>query len=472
MNNDRSFLGKKPIGPLLAQMAAPMVVGFMVQAFYNLADTFFVGKTVGPVAIGALGIAFPLQMILMSIGQLVGSGSATQVSIHIGRKDIKPIRSITGSSFIFTIILSTTAVLISLLSLDILLPLFGSTPEFLPYAKEFMLYSFIGIPFFALSMFCGMSLRAEGKPKVQMINMLVSAVINIALDWLFVWQFNMGVAGAAIATSTAQIISCIVAMVFLFSPKSLTRPKMPQSFKQFYTVSFESLKLGLPLFFSTAATSAVAIVANNVLRFYGTPTDISVYATISKINSFAMMPVFGINNGMQPIIGYNFGSRQFDRVHKVYNMALRTTFIFLICVVAIVQFFPEQIIGIFVDSSDTAFIQDGVLPLRLFFSLTMFTAMQSTSMIALQSLGQKVSAMLISLSQQVILFIPMVLIISFILANIFGSASGTYGVWISFPLAGFIAGVFAFFFTQNKLRDLSKLQIKEAGREQELETTV
>lgn len=453
MKNNTDFLGTAPLGKVLMQMSAPMVVGFVVQALYNIVDTMFVGQAVGAIGIGALGIAFPLQIILMSIGGLIGAGAAVIISVELGKKNHNVAKRVLGSALVSVVVLSLLSAIIIFPILPQVLTIFGSTAEILPGATTYMKYILMGIPFFTATMVINQTMRAEGKPRIGMTSMVVAAIVNVVLDYILIFPMNMGIEGAAIATMIAQLTGLAVTVGYAFVFKHAdVQPKLTRSLTLFFTDLKEIIQLGFPAFFNNIASSLVMIVANNLLRAFGTSDDIAVYSTISKILQFVTMPTFGIASGVQPIAGYNLGAKKFDRIKGVYHLALKVTLTLLIFMAAAILFFPGQILSLFV--TDPEFIAFSIQPTRIAF-LGIFTlGFSMVSAITLQALQLQKQANLISLLRQILLYVPisLILTIGFYLIN---PELAVLGVWIAFPIADVAAAVIAYFITVKALHNLT-----------------
>lgn len=460
MKHNTDFLGTAPLGKVLMQMSAPMVVGFVVQALYNIVDTMFVGQSVGAIGIGALGIAFPLQIILMSLGGLIGAGSAVIISVELGKKNQAVARRVLGSALVTIIALALLSAVIIFPILPQVLTLFGSTPEILPGAVTYMKYILLGIPFFATTMVINQTMRAEGKPQIGMTSMVIAAIVNVVLDYILIFPMGMGIEGAAIATMVAQLTGLAVTVGYAFVFKHANvQPKLTRSFTLFFTDVKEIIQLGFPAFFNNIASSLVMIVANNLLRAFGTSDDIAVYSTISKILQFVTMPTFGIASGVQPIAGYNLGAKKFDRIQGVYHLALKVTLILLVFLTAVIVFFPGQILALFV--TDPEFIAFSIQPTRIAFLGIFSLGFSMVSAITLQALQLQKQANIISLLRQIFIYVPLslVLTIAFYLVD---PELAVFGVWIAFPIADVTAAIIAYAITVKALKNLTHSHTAEA----------
>ncbi|MGL4623537.1 MAG: MATE family efflux transporter [Culicoidibacterales bacterium] len=452
-SSNTDFLGTAPLGKVLMQMSAPMVVGFVVQALYNIVDTMFVGQSVGAIGIGALGIAFPLQIILMALGGLIGAGSAVIISVELGKKNKTVARRVLGSALITIVALALLSAVIIFPILPQVLTIFGSTPEILPGAVTYMKYILIGIPFFATTMVINQTMRAEGKPQIGMTSMVIAAIVNVVLDYILIFPMGMGIEGAAIATMIAQLTGLAVTVGYAFVFKHAdVQPQFTRSLTLFFTDVKEIIQLGFPAFFNNIASSLVMIVANNLLRAFGTSDDIAVYSTISKILQFVTMPTFGIASGVQPIAGYNLGAKKFDRIQGVYHLALKVTFVLLVFLAAVIFFFPGQILALFV--TDPEFIAFSIQPTRIAFLGIFSLGFSMVSAITLQALQLQKQANIISLLRQILIYVPLSLVLT-IVFYLVDPQLAVFGVWIAFPIADVLAAVIAYAITVKALKNLT-----------------
>lgn len=436
-------LGTASIKKTLLQLAIPMIVAYVVQAMYNIVDTIFVGQAVGSLGIAALGIVFPIQLILSAISMLFASGAATLISIVLGRKETDKAGKIATIGYILALLATFIFMIVTIIGIEPLLQLFGVSAETHDFAKTYLLIIQIGLLFVALTNVVTLVLRAQGKPKYGMILMVVGTILNIVLNPVFVFYFKWGIAGAATATVIAQIVAALMGIYFGFfikhevSVKAITK-------KEFFVTGSEVTKIGLPTFIGTMTFSLVIIVSNIVLGIFSpnSDADIALLSVIMKINELMVLPLFGLIAGMQPLVGFNFGAGKIDRVKETFKVTLTYTCIFLLSCVFIIELFPQTILFVF--NSDIQFVQSGIIPLRVVFFFFVFAGGQIACSTYLQSLGHKGSAILISLSRQVIIYFP-VLFLLLLLFNTFYPTFTSYAVWLSLPIADLLSGLFGLF---------------------------
>ena len=304
MSHKTAFLGSKPIFPLLMKMGIPVAIGMLINALYNIVDSIFVGQGVGPLAIAALTVVFPLQMLVSSFAQAIGFGAASIVSRRLGEKRYDDAANAIGTAYSAVFICTVISIAILYIFMQPVLALFGATENIMPYALEYFEIVCMGFLFFALSMTANGLLRAEGNSRISMNGMIIGAVINCLLDPLFIFGFHWGVRGAATATVISQAISCI----YLFSVYVTKKNHIPLTLKNFKikaAMLAESSVLGIPAFIQEAGMSFLAFVINNSVRYYGGDIALTGFGMVNRFNMLIILPVIGIIQGFQPIAGFN-----------------------------------------------------------------------------------------------------------------------------------------------------------------------
>jgi putative MATE family efflux protein len=427
---NENFLGTQPIGALLLRLSFPAMIAMLVNSLYNLVDTIFVGQSSGALAIAALGIAFPIQLLIGGIAQLFGVGVASIVSRKLGEKNEKAAALAAGNALKATVLAALTFAIVGMIFLEPLLQVFGATPDILPFAKDYMGIVFIGAMFVSISMCSNNILRAEGKAKVSMIIMLIGAGMNIILDPIFIFGFGMGIRGAAIATLISQISSSLYAMRFFLKRKS-SLPFQKSSFKISFPIIRETISLGLPTLIRQGGSSLMILTANNMLGLYGGDLAIAAYGMISKLMIFFLMPIFGIVQGFQPITGFNYGAKKSERVKQVLYKAIMVTSLMGLLFFAIIQIFPRELLSLFTSSAEL--LRIAVPALRIVMLALPFIGIQTIGATFFQSIGKSVPALLLGLSRQFIILIPLVLLLpQFLSLN---------GVWMAFPIADIVSTI-------------------------------
>lgn len=450
--NDRSqMLANENIKTLLIKLSAPAIVGMIVQALYNLVDTIFVGKVVGVLGIGGITIAFPIQMIIMAIASTVGIGGASIISRSLGAKDYIKAEKTLGNVFSLVFICSILITVFGSLYINPLLKLFGATYEIIPYANDYLSIILLGSIFYMFSIASNNLVRAEGNAKVAMITMLISAIINIILDPIFIIVLKMGMEGAAIATVIAQASTAIYLAFYYFKGKSDIKLYIKNLAMETKLVG-EIFAIGSSALARQAAGSGVAIILNNILAFYGGNVAIAVYGVINRIFMFMFMPMFGVIQGLQPIIGYNYGALKFDRVKSALKLSV--IFMTVISTLAFISLlaFPEFFISIF--NKDKDLIEMGTKAMRIVVIAFPTIGFQIVGASMFQSIGKALPSIILSMTRQVVFLIPFVLILS----NIYQLD----GVWYAFPTADILSFVVTYYmfnrefkFMRNKVLDVN-----------------
>ncbi|MFP4329945.1 MAG: MATE family efflux transporter [Alkalispirochaetaceae bacterium] len=436
-------LGTEPVGRLLFSMALPATVAMAVNALYNLVDTIFIGRGVGPLAIGGVGVAFPIQILILAVALLVGIGSASVISRMLGQGDRERAARIVGNALVMIFILSGTLALGVGLFLEEVLRLVGATDELLPFAREYLLTILPGAPFLATSIAANHIVRAEGRAKTSMLIMLVGAVLNIILDPIFIFVLDLGVTGAALATVIAQFISFLVAIGFYLTGRSAL-PVKATYLRLDRQLTREVAALGLAPFVRQFGQSLFIIIVNNALRSFGDDLAISAFGVINKLLIFALMPLIGISHGFQPIAGYNYGARRMSRVRRVVKLANIVAVSISFFYFAMVMLFPRAIFSAF--TSDPELIEIGSFAMRIVLIAVPLIGMQIIGAVFFQAVGKAVPSFILSTSRQILLLIPLVLI----LPRIFG----VVGVWAAFPAADVAATILTLLWLRREMRKL------------------
>jgi len=439
-------LGEEKISKLLVNLSLPATIGMMVNALYNLVDTIFVGRGVGALAIGGLTIAFPIQMIIMAFAQMIGIGAASAISRSLGAKDIEKADYVAGNSFLLIVILSSIIATIGLTFTEPMLRLFGATDNILPYAKDYITIILWGSIFFSFAMSSNNLIRAEGNAKVAMATMLIGAILNIILDPIFIFVFEMGVKGAALATVISKFISFLYVLTYLYSGKSSLKVKL-HHLKPKMRIIIEILTVGSAAFARQVTGSVVAIVVNNSLRIFGGDMALIIVGILHRVTMFVFMPLFGVVQGMQPIVGFNYGAKKLDRVKETLKLSLITTTAFASFGWLIIELFPLAIINVF--TRDAEIIEKGSTIMRIVISVIPLIGIQIVGAALFQSLGKAVPSLVLALLRQVLLFIPLVIILPRVLGL------GLLGIWIAYPAADILSVVLTFLFLRSELKKMN-----------------
>ncbi len=447
------MLGQQPIRPLLMRMSIPAMVGMFVNALYNLVDTIFVGQAVGPSGIGGLAIAFPFQIFLFAIATMVGIGSASVASRALGSKDSRRARQATAQAFILATALGLLILVIGVVYLEPILGLFGATEGLYDSARTYLQTIVFGAPVLIIAVTGTNLIRSEGRARSAMISMLIGAGTNLILDPVLIFGFGLGVQGAALATVAGFSMSALyIAGYFLLADSSL-RPSLAD-FRFQAPLSREILQIGFPNFSKQLGGSVLAVVINNTLSIYGGDLSIAVFGVINRLLMFAVMPMFGIVQGFQPIAGYNYGARQYDRVKEVVRTAAVATTLFTSVFFVAMQLFPATLMRAF--SSDPEMIALGVTAMRIVVFALPIIGIQLVGAAYYMAVGKALPAFILSIARQILFLIPFVVL--------FAWFWGTMGVWIAFPVADTLATTVTILFLRVELKKLDHKHHRETQK--------
>lgn len=453
---DRTMeLGQGSVGKLLLKFSIPAIIGMIVNALYNIVDRIFIGQIpggVGELALSGVTVTFPISTVIMAFGMLVGIGSAALISIRLGQQKKEEAEKILGNALILVIIILVALAIITFPFLDKLLVAFGASEKILPYAKEYIQIIIAGGVIQNIGFGLNAAIRSEGNPKIAMLTMLLGAITNTVLDPIFIFVFDMGVAGAAIATVIAQLASTIWVLYHFTKGKSTLKLRK-ENFKLDKEIIKNIFAIGMSPFFMQLAASLVGVISNKALLTHGGDFAIGAMGVISSVAMMCLMPVFGINQGSQPIIGYNYGAKNYKRVKKAWMLAVVAAVAITTTGFLVVELAAPSIIRIFNSNADLVAI--GTHGIRIYLSMLPVIGFQVISTNYFQAVGKAKISMFLSLVRQVIVLIPLLLI----LPPIFG----LNGVWISGPTSDAVASIITVFFVMRELKEL---------KQQELETRV
>jgi putative MATE family efflux protein len=442
---NQNVLDDDRIGRLLLKLSLPTFFGMFVMTLYNVVDTIFIGHYVGPLGIAGLSIVFPLQMLSIGIGQMTGMGGASLISRSIGAGDVAKAERTLGNALTANIILSVVLMVVCLAMPDFWLRLMGSSETILPYAREYMTIIIIGMLFMTFSMALNNLIRAEGNARVPMIGMIIGAVANIILDAIFIIPLGMGIQGAALATVIAQMISVAFFMRYYFSGKSFLKIQLQNMAIQWHILK-EILAIGIASFSRMVATSISAIFVNRMLILYGGDMAISAFGIIHRIMMFAMMPGIVIGGGLQPILGFNYGAKRYDRAIRAIIIAMGAAFACGLFVFGIVYFAPEPFVRIFTNDAELIALSSYAAK-RIFLALYMISLIMVSSLV-FQSIGKAVKSFITSIARPILFLIPVVLILPQFL--------GLDGVWLAFPISDGFTLLLTLLFLFPQIRELRR----------------
>lgn len=428
-SENTKILGTLPISKLLAKFSIPAVIAMLVNAIYNIVDRIFVGKFAGENALAGLTIAFPIMMIIFAFAGLVGIGGAALMSIQLGRKDYRSVSHVFGNMLSLGTIITGITLFMIFINLQKILILFGATPEILPYATGYMQIILMGFIFQMYAFSLNGAIRTEGRPLLSMMSMIFSAIINIILDYVFIALFGWGVQGAAIATIIGQLFGLVILASFYLRGKSSLHLKASDLTPDFKVVK-GILGIGFASFVTTLGTSTAMTFLNRGLSEYGGIVAITSMGAINSLFTLFIMPLIGLQQGMQPIIGYNYGAHFTKRVYATLRLGLLIAISFSTVVFLALELFPVTFISLFLDPA-SATVPVATKGLRIFIIMLPLLSINIIGVGFFQSIGKGMKSIIVGLLRQFILLVPAVLI----LPRFFG----LNGVWIATPVADGIA---------------------------------
>ena len=425
-------LGTESIGKLLMQYAVPAIIAMTASSLYNMVDSIFIGHGVGTMALSALALTFPLMNLGAAFGALVGVGAATLISVKLGQKDYDTAQRVLGNVFVLNILLGLAFTVIVFPFLNPILYFFGGSDETVEYARQFMEIILLGNVVTHLYLGLNAVLRASGHPKQAMYATIATVAINTILAPIFIFMFDWGIRGAAIATVSAQVIALLWQLKQFKNANELLHFRRG-IFRLKRKIVFDSLAIGMSPFLMNLAACLIVILINQGLKKYGGDLAIGAFGIVNRLVFIVVMIVMGLNQGMQPIAGYNFGAKLYDRVNKVLKLTIIyatcvTTFGFLVGMLA-----PNLVVGIFTSDAElTELSATGLRITVMFFPIIGFQMVTSNFF---QSIGMAGKAIFLSLTRQMLILLPCLLI----LPHFFGVA----GVWYSMPVSDLLASLIA-----------------------------
>ena len=456
MNEDKEFLQKEPIGKLLLKLALPTLAAQIINMLYNIVDRIYIGhipKT-GAAALTGVGVCMPLILIVSAFAALVGYGGAPRASIYMGKKETENAEKILGNCFSVQILISLilTAVLL-IWNQDFLLA-FGASSKTASYGTAYMQIYALGTIFVELTLGMNAFITAQGFAKTGMLSVLIGAVVNIVLDPVFIFGFGMGVRGAALATIISQALSCIWVVSFLFGKKTFIRLKK-ENMKPVAKVILPCLALGSATFVMQASESVISVCFNSSLQKYGGDIAVGAMTILTSVMQFAMLPLQGFGQGAQPIISYNYGAKDAQRVRAAFRLLLKISLIYSVLLWVMVLCFPQIFAAIF--TTDKALMAFTAKALRIYLAVLFLFGIQIACQMAFNALGRAVESIVVAVMRKFVLLIPLI----YILPQIF-RRDQTFAVYLAEPVADTIAVTFTavlFFFRFRKA--LSSIEEKQ-----------
>ncbi|MGF6906598.1 MATE family efflux transporter [Fusobacterium sp. PH5-44] len=453
------FMGTEKITKLLFKFSLPAIVGMLVNALYNLVDRIYIGniEVIGKDALAGVGLVFPVTLFVFAFSVLIGLGSANNISILLGKKENSEAEKFLGNALALSIIVSALLVIVVSLNIDNIVSRIGGSVNTSKHAKDYLSILALGFPGALLSYTLNAGIRADGNPKKSMTTLLIGALTNIILDPILIFGFGMGVKGAAVATIISQYVSAIWTLYYFTSGLSgiaLLKKNVKISLEK----TLKAVSIGAAPFALQIGASAINYMFNTTMGKYGGDTAVSAIAIVQGVIMFISMPVFGINQGLQPILGYNYGAKLYSRVKEalfkgIVIAVLVCTFNFLI-----IQFLSQYVIHIF--NQDPDLIALASKGLRIKTMVLPVAGMQIVSSIYFQAVGKPKLSIVMGLSRQIILLIPSIYILSY--------KFGVNGVWFATPTADVLSALLTLILLRRELLNLKYLEIEEIEKEKNI----
>lgn len=432
MKHQELTLHNGDIKKLLIKYSIPAIISMLVSALYNVVDRIFIGnmEEVGALAITGVGITMPIVTIILAFSMLIGIGATANISIKLGKQKRDSAEKIMGNIITLSTILGVLITVLGIIYKDSILKAFGASESTLEYAREYITIILYGTVFNIMGYALNSTIRADGNPKICSAIMVFSCFVNIILDPIFIFTFNLGIKGAAYATVLSQVMTALLSYLYYTSKKSDLKIR-----KENLILNMDIVKIifaiGISPFTMQLATSMVQVVNNNALKTYGGDLAIGAMATVNAIALLCFMPVFEISQGAQPIIGYNFGAKQYGRMEEAYKIATWTGVIIFSIALFLVKVFPTTIVGLFNKNPDIMAIS--IHGMRIYLMAMPAIALGMAGSNYFLAIGEGKAAMFLSLLRQVILLIPLIMI--------FSKAYGLPGIWLAQPICDIIAAI-------------------------------
>lgn len=447
----QSPFATEPIGRLIVRFAVPSVIALLVNSLYNIVDQIFIGWGVGYLGNGATNIVFPITIVALALSMMIGNGGAAYLSLKLGEGKKEEARTGVGNAVSLVCVVSVVLAVVFLLWIDPILTLFGATDVLRPYALQYGFIIGLGLPFMMISAAINSMIRADGSPKYAMLSMVIGAIINVILDPVLIFIFHMGVQGAAVATVVGQVASFVVSVVYM--PRFKTVRLHKNAFRLRAKTCGNIVVFGLSSFITQFAITIVMALTNNLLALYGAASiygaEIPLTATgiVMKVNQIMIAILLGIATGAQPIIGFNYGARNYKRVKQALEIALIASEVVSVIAFLIFQFAPMSVVSLF-GSEEGLYNEFAVMAFRIFLLLCPFTGFQTVTAVYLQAVGKPVKSAILSLARQIIFFVPAALILPVFM--------GVEGVLWTGPVADGLAFILSLAFLAYERNHLKK----------------
>ncbi len=446
MNEKTKELAESNVARLMLKFFIPAFIGVFVNALYNIVDRIFIGQGVGAMALSGISVIFPVMLIVMGFGMLIGIGAGVLVSINMGKRDMDKAEKVLGSSFLLMLLVSVVITVIGFSLKGPMLRSFGATAETIQYANDYLDIILAGVVFQVVGFSLNNIIRAEGNARIAMYSMLISAGTNLILDPIFIFGFGMGVKGAAYATVISMMVLTVWVLIHFLSSKSVIKLKT-ENIRFDSKILFEITAIGMAPFFMQIANSFVQGLLNTKLISFGGDLAVGAMGIVNSVATMIVMSIVAINMATQPIISFNYGAKSFSRVKETLRIAIISATVISILAFIMVETIPDTIVKLF-NSSDPALMDFGRNGLRIALLALPFVGFQVVVGNFFQSMGNAKIAVLLTLLRQVIILIPLL----FILPTHFG----LNGIWMSMPISDFFSAIIVIFFLFRYLKKLDK----------------
>ena len=442
-------MGTQPIKKLLMQLAIPAMIANVVNALYNIVDQIFIGQGVGYLGNAATNIAFPITTICLALGLMTGVGAASNFNLELGRKEVEKARRIAGTAVVQLIVMGIAVCVLVQIFLAPLMQLFGATDQIFDYAMEYSRITAYGIPFFLFSTGFNPLVRSDGRATFSMMAIIAGAVLNTVLDPIFIFVFQMGISGAAWATVISQMVSAL--LLFAYIPKFRSVKFQWEDFIPHMKQVEAIAALGLTSFIFQISALIVQIVSNNLLKtygamsIYGSEIPIAVGGIVAKVFVIFIALIIGMTQGVQPIVGYNYGAKYYERVRQTIFLALKIGFGLSFVTWAVFEIFPLQIIQLFGNGNDLYF-EFGIRYMRYFMLFTLINGITILITTFFPAIGKAKTGAFLSLARQLLILLPVMLLMTYIF--------GVEGMMFATPVSDVISLVLCLFFFKRELHDI------------------
>ena len=436
-------LGEERIGKLLLRFSIPAIIGMLVNGLYNIVDRIFVGRGVGSLALTGIAISFPITLAIMAFGMLIGIGATAVISIRLGQQKREEAERIVGNAFSLLVGITLLISILGYLFMDPLLVGFGASADVLPYAKDYIRIILIGAVFQSIGFGMNNFIRAEGNPKIAMYTMILGAVLNTILNPIFIFGLHLGIAGSALGTVISQFVTSVWVLYYFLGNRAMLKLRL-RNLKLEWVFVKDILAIGISPFSMQLVGSFVTVFLNKSLASYGGDIPIAAMGIITSIAMLILMPIFGIGQGAQPILGYNYGARKYDRVKQTLKLSVFAATGVMFLGFLIVELFPITLMSLF--SKDPELIRVGANGMRIYLMMLPIIGFQVTVVGYFQATGKPRKSLFLSLSRQLIFLVPMIWILPRFL--------DLTGVWLAAPVSDLASAVLTALWL---LKDLKQL---------------